>query len=342
MKSRQLSIKVTCWLVIAGVLFVMFSIMVAAFILTKDMNVLLVGSILMVCAVCGLWSLIYAFVKRLAIFSNDMCSLLDNMISGKECVQNTDSETVFAKIAHRLFRLYDIMQENRRNVDAERKELQTLVSDISHQVKTPVSNLKMVTDTLLTKDVSAQEQENFLQGIKEQVEKLDFLLQALVKSSRLETGTISLEKRVCRLFDTLAQAMGGIVYAAEKKEIAVSVDCPEYLTLSHDSKWTAEALFNLLDNAVKYTPAGGSISVSVVAWELYVEIKVTDTGKGISESNQAAIFRRFYREEEVHDQQGVGIGLYLAREIVTRQGGYIKVISEPGQGSAFSIMLPVE
>lgn len=342
MKSRQLSIKVTCWLVIAGVLFVMFSIMVAAFILTKDMNVLLVGSILMVCAVCGLWSLIYAFVKRLAIFSNDMCSLLDNMISGKECVQNTDSETVFAKIAHRLFRLYDIMQENRRNVDAERKELQTLVSDISHQVKTPVSNLKMVTDTLLTKDVSAQEQENFLQGIKEQVEKLDFLFQALVKSSRLETGTISLEKRVCRLFDTLAQAMGGIVYAAEKKEIAVSVDCPEYLTLSHDSKWTAEALFNLLDNAVKYTPAGGSISVSVVAWELYVEIKVTDTGKGISESNQAAIFRRFYREEEVHDQQGVGIGLYLAREIVTRQGGYIKVISEPGQGSAFSIMLPVE
>ena len=136
--------------------------------------------------------------------------------------------------------------------------------------------------------------------------------------------------------------MGGIVYAAEKKEIAVSVDCPEYLTLSHDSKWTAEALFNLLDNAVKYTPAGGSISVSVVAWELYVEIKVTDTGKGISESNQAAIFRRFYREEEVHDQQGVGIGLYLAREIVTRQGGYTKVISEPGQGSAFSIMLPVE
>ena len=342
MKSRQLSIKVTCWLVIAGVLFVMFSIMVAAFILTKDMNVLLVGSILMVCAVCGLWSLIYAFVKRLAIFSNDMCSLLDNMISGKECVQNTDSETVFAKIAHRLFRLYDIMQENRRNADAERKELQTLVSDISHQVKTPVSNLKMVTDTLLTKDVSAQEQENFLQGIKEQVEKLDFLFQALVKSSRLETGTISLEKRVCRLFDTLAQAMGGIVYAAEKKEIAVSVDCPEYLTLSHDSKWTAEALFNLLDNAVKYTPEGGSISVSVVAWELYVEIKVTDTGKGISESNQAAIFRRFYREEEVHDQQGVGIGLYLAREIVTRQGGYIKVISEPGQGSAFSIMLPVE
>ena len=99
---------------------------------------------------------------------------------------------------------------------------------------------------------------------------------------------------------------------------------------------------NLLDNAVKYTPAGGKIAVSVVLWEMYVEIKVTDTGKGISESNQAAIFQRFYREEEVHEQQGVGIGLYLAREIVTRQGGYIKVVSEPGKGSEFSIMLPTK
>ena len=167
-------------------------------------------------------------------------------------------------------------------------------------------------------------------------------LQALVKTSRLETGVIQLDKKPGRLFDTVAQAMSGIVYAAEKKEIAVSVDCPEDLTVSHDSKWTSEALFNLLDNAVKYTPAGGKIAVSVVLWEMYVEIKVADTGKGISESNQAAIFRRFYREEEVHEQQGVGIGLYLAREIITRQGGYIKVVSEPGRGSEFSIMLPTK
>ena len=142
-----------------------------------------------------------------------------------------------------------------------------------------------------------------------------------MKTSRLETGVIQLDKKPGRLFDTVAQAMSGIVYAAEKKEIAVSVDCPEDLAFSHDSKWTSEALFNLLDNAVKYTPAGGKITVSVIPWEMYVEIKVADTGKGISESNQAAIFRRFYREEEVHEQQGVGIGLYLTREIVTRQGG---------------------
>ena len=106
-------------------------------------------------------------------------------------------------------------------------------------------------------------------------------------------------------------------------------------------KMDMEALFNLLDNAVKYTPIGGKIDVTVEQWEMYLEIKVTDTGKGISESNQAAIFRRFYREEEVHEQPGVGIGLYLAREIITQQGGYIKVVSELGEGSSFSIMLPL-
>ena len=251
-------------------------------------------------------------------------------------------ETQLARISHRLLRLYQIMQDNQRKVDEERQELQSLVSDISHQVKAPVSNLKMVTDTLLSRPVTDAERTDFICGIRNQTDKLDFLFQALVKTSRLETGVIRLEKKSCKLFDTVAQAMSGIVYAAEKKKIAVSVDCPEHLTLSHDSKWTAEALFNLLDNAVKYTPLCGEIAVSVLQWEMYVEIRVNDTGKGISESNQATIFRRFYREEEVHEQQGVGIGLYLARQIVMQQGGYIKVASTPGQGSVFSIMLPVQ
>ena len=294
------------------------------------------------CAFFWIWLLVLFFGKRLSHFTSNLCRTLDNMIDGNEELQKSnDSETIFARINHRLIRLYEIMQENRHKVDMERQELQMLISDISHQVKTPVSNLQMVTDTLLTKPVSEEERMDFLQGIRSQTDKLDFLFQALVKTSRLETGAIRLEKKDSSLFHTLAQAMSSIVYAAEKKEIAVSVDCPENLIISHDSKWTSEALFNLLDNAVKYTPSGGKISVSVVQWEMYVEIKVTDTGKGISESNQAAIFRRFYREEEVHDQQGVGIGLYLAREIVTRQGGYIKVVSELGQGSEFSIMLPV-
>ena len=343
MTFKNLSVKRLFGWIVAGLFLSMSVITLSLFFITKQTAVLLTGGVLLLCALIWLFLLTQIFGKRLSAFTSVLCQTLDHMIEGNEApLRPEDSETMLARICYRLSRLYQIMQENRRKVDEERRELQSLISDISHQVKTPVSNLKMAADTLLEKPVSEAERIDFIRGIFSQTDKLDFLFQVLVKTSRLETGVIQLEKKPGRLFDTVAQAMSGIVYAAEKKEITVSVDCSEDLTVSHDGKWTSEALFNLLDNAVKYTPAGGKIAVSVVLWEMYVEIKVADTGKGISESNQAAIFRRFYREEEVHEQQGVGIGLYLAREIVTRQGGYIKVVSEPGKGSEFSIMLPTK
>ena len=338
---RRISVKTMFLLVEAGAAVSMLAFTFLLSAMTGQGWVLLSGALLTACALFWLFLLTLFFAKRLSQFTSDLCQTMDSMISGgEEPTRAGDSETIFARISYRLSRLYGILQENRRRVDEERRELQTLVSDISHQVKTPVANLKMVTDTLLAKPVTEQERRDFLQGIRSQTDKLEFLVQSMGKASRLETGAVTLEKKDVPLLDTLAQAMSGIVYGAEQKGISVEVQCPDDLRVSHDSKWTAEALFNLLDNAVKYTPAGGKISVSVEQWEMYVKLDVADTGKGIPESRHAAIFRRFYREEEVHDQPGVGIGLYLAREIITQQGGYIKVASEVGRGSTFSVFLP--
>ncbi len=342
MKPYSFSVKGLFGWICIGLLLSMTGITLILFAITLEITVFIGGTALIACALAWLFVLTQAFGKRLSRFTSDLCKIIDNMIDGiEEPGQADNSETLFARISHRLSRLYQIMEENRRKVDEERQELQSLVSDISHQVKTPVSNLKMVTDTLLTRPVTDTERIDFIKGVRSQTDKLEFLFQALVKTSRLETGIIRLEKKPERIYNTVAQAMSGIVYAAEKKQIHVFVNCPENLLVAHDSKWTAEALFNLLDNAVKYTQTGGKITVMVEQGEMYVEIKVMDTGKGISESNQAAIFRRFYREEDVHEQPGVGIGLYLTREIVAQQGGYIKVVSEIGKGSAFSIMLPL-
>ena len=338
---RRMPVKTMFLLVETGAAVSMLALSFFLSAMTGQGWVLLAGALLTACALFWLFLLTLFFAKRLSQFTSGLCQTMDSMITGgEEPARPGDSETIFARISYRLSRLYGILQENRRKVDEERRELQTLVSDISHQVKTPVANLKMVTDTLLAKPVTEQERRDFLQGIRSQTDKLEFLVQSMGKASRLETGAVTLEKKDAPLLDTLAQAMSGIVYGAEQKGISVEVQCPDDLRVSHDSKWTAEALFNLLDNAVKYTPAGGRISVSVERWEMYVKLDVTDTGKGIPESRQAAIFRRFYREEEVHDQPGVGIGLYLAREIVTRQGGYIQVASKPGRGSTFSVFLP--
>jgi signal transduction histidine kinase len=279
--------------------------------------------------------------KKLNDFADELCRTLDGMIKGAELPQTiNEEETLLSKINYRLIRLYEVMRENSLRVVDEKTALQELISDISHQVKTPIANLKMVNATLLEQNVPEDRRREFLQSISGQLDKLDFLMQAMIKMSRLETGIITLSQKECSIHETLAAALGGILFSAENKNISVSVDCPEELTVYHDSKWTTEALFNILDNAVKYTPDGGAIHVTAIRWEMQTKIDIADTGKGISESRQAEIFKRFYREEDVHDVEGIGIGLYLAREIITMQGGYIKVTSELGKGSVFSVFLP--
>lgn len=202
------------------------------------------------------------------------------------------------------------MRESRRRTAGEKAALQELGSDISHQVKTPIANLKMVNSTLLEQNVSAEKRHEFLQAMRVQLDKPGFLMQAMIKTSRLETGVIALEKKEQPIYDTLA-ALGGILLNAEKMGVTVKVDCLEYLTAPHDRKWTSEALFNILDNAVKYTPAKGNISISVEGWEMYLKIDVTDSGKGISESHQAEIFKRFYREKKYMTSRALGSGYIL-------------------------------
>ena len=159
-----------------------------------------------------------------------------------------------------------------------------LISDISHQVKTPVSNLQMVTDTLLTKPVSEEERMDFLQGIRSQTDKLDFLFQALVKTSRLETGAIRFRKESSSLFHTLAQAMSSIVYAAEKKEIAVSVDCPENLIISHDGN---------LDKRSPFQSAGQCSKIHSVRWKDFcISGSVGNVRRGQSDRHRQGHFRK--------------------------------------------------
>ena len=285
--------------------------------------------------------LIVSIRRKLVLFSTEICKTLDNMMNGDIKPPVIDEEEyIYNKISFRISRLYEIMQKTRNSVSKEKLELQELISDISHQVKTPISNIKMINTTLMGEGIPKEKRQKFMRDMDGELDKLDFLIDSMIKTSRLETGIITLEKKNQSIYDTLAMALGGILFSAEKKNINVSVNCPEELKIPHDRKWTAEALFNILDNAVKYSPNNSEIIVTVESWEMYLKIDIMDTGKGISESKQAEIFKRFYREEESRDIDGVGIGLYLARQIITRQGGYIKVSSELEKGSVFSVFLP--
>ena len=341
MSAGKLSINRACTVGIAFLGLLSIVTIISAYCFVRNPAIVWL-CLLFILPVFSCAALFVVFLRRkLVLFSDNLCQTIDDMLNGAAPLQQMhEEENLFYKINYRLAHLYDVLRESQENIAKERADLQELISDISHQVKTPISNLKMVNATILEQPMPKEKQREFLQASSGQLEKLDFLMQAMIKTSRLETGVISLNRKMQPLYDTLAAALGGILLNAERKHIHVSVDCPEDIILAHDRKWTSEALFNILDNAVKYTPADGDIQVSVQSWEFYVKIDITDSGKGIAESRQGIIFKRFYREEEVHDIEGIGIGLYLAREIITMQGGYIRVASRVGHGSVFSVFLP--
>ena len=343
MKLQNLSVRVFLRKIVAGTLLTAALLLLIFFLLTKDVRVVICGIILT--AAFYIWGMVFLhyFQKKLSLFTDGLCQTLDHMMDSTDRPQvDYEAETLLSRISHRLERLYNVMQKTRHTAEGEKEELQSLVSDISHQTKTPIANLKLINDTMLTRPLTEEKRKEFLQATGTQLDKLDFLIQGMVKTSRLETGVITLEKQDAVIGDTLVSAINGVLAPMEQKEINLSVDCPSDLTISHDSRWTSEALFNILDNAVKYTSAGGSIQVRVRDWEMYLRIDVTDTGRGIPEHSQGTIFKRFYRDEAVHDIDGVGIGLYLAREIITMQGGYITVESKVGEGSTFSVFLPIK
>ena len=284
---KGLSVNRACAIGTAFLCGISLAALATVYLLTGNLILVWLG-LLFTILVFACVAVFVAFLRRkLVLFSDSLCRTMDDMLDGAAPPpQIHEEENLFYKINHRLLRLYEVMRENRERVAKDRADLQELISDISHQVKTPIANLQMVNATLLEQSVPEEKQREFLQASSGQLDKLDFLMQAMIKTSRLETGVISLDRKIQPLYDTLAAALGGILLNAEKKNIHVSVDCPPDLALAHDRKWTGEALFNILDNAVKYTPEGGTIRVTVQSWELYVKIDIADSGKGIAENRQ--------------------------------------------------------
>lgn len=273
-------------------------------------------------------------------FSNDICETLDALTADQEPENYRPYEdSQLSKVQGKLLQYHQQTRAGQLQSEEDKQTIQELVSDISHQVKTPIANIRMFTDILRQHALPEERQTEFLATLAAQVNKLDFLMASLIKMSRLEIGTFALHMEDANLYDTVAQAVSGILAAADQKHIQIDVECDSLETVRHDPKWTAEALGNLLDNGVKYTPEGGKLRVCVRPWQFYTRIDITDTGIGIPAEHYNDVFKRFYRTQSPAAAEGVGLGLYLAQRIITRQKGYISLKSEVGKGSTFSVYL---
>ena len=268
---------------------------------------------------------------------------LDDMLTA--AINGSFSETAFdesrlSSLESRLGRYLAASALSERNVREQKDQISALISDISHQTKTPVANLRLYAQLLAEQPLTPQGKD-CAAAISAQAEKLQTLIEALVKTSRLETGILALHPQPGEISPMVERAAAQYAARAAEKGIALTVGQAEGSAV-FDPKWTEEAVCNLLDNAVKYTPSGGVVTVKVKNYELFSAIQVTDTGPGISEEEQAKIFGRFYRASGAWQAEGVGIGLYLTRQIAEKQGGYVKVESMPGRGSTFSLYIPRE
>ncbi len=251
--------------------------------------------------------------------------------------QERFDESMLSKVESKFNRYLLGLASSEINLHQQKKNIEVLVSDISHQIKTPIANISLYSELLIENP-----SEEYINQIIFQTEKLKFLIQSLVKTSRLENGIIKLIPSNNNINVIIESIIKSTEYKAKDKDKNIKIvyrEEGEHMAF-FDPKWTEEAIYNIVDNSIKYSRDNGEIRIIVTEYPLFIRIDIIDNGIGISEDEMTKIFKRFYRSERVSAIEGVGIGLYLAREIIQGENGYIKVESQVGKGSTFSIFLP--
>lgn len=292
------------------------------------------GAVAAVACLGGCLAFRHYYRRKMEKIYQELLQKLDKAMGGEK-VEAVCDESMDGAVAERLNRLMEIYGMNRERAEKERDTVKSLISDISHQVRTPLSNIMLYAGLLEEQELNPQAQ-RLAQKIKKQSDKLAFFMKELTRSSYAEQEMIALHPEISGVGEMLHTACQMAEVSALKKNIEIVCEDTEAVCWA-DKKWTIEALGNVLDNAVKYSPEGSRVTLRTILYESFVCIEVKDQGIGIRESEQGKVFGRFYRSADVKDEPGFGIGLYLAREVMTKQRGYVRIRSEQGKGTAVQL-----
>lgn len=307
-------------------------------------NIVLLSTITIFCTIIISLSIIFIYTlkKYVEYILTQLSEVISSIIDMEENeVFSVLNDDMLSKLQSQVIKLTNMLKGQNLRIKMERDEIKSLISDISHQLKTPLANLKLYYEIMQDLSISEAECTEFRDCMKIQIEKLSFLLDSMIKVSRLESGIIQLTPNKISLNNVCLTSIKQSYQKAIIKNIEIKFNPTEDITLNIDKNWTVEAVFNIIDNAVKYTHNTGTIIIDTMQYEMFARVDITDNGIGIDEKEINKIFKRFYRGEHTQDEDGVGLGLYLARKIISKQNGYIKVKSCISQGSIFSLFFPL-
>ncbi len=261
---------------------------------------------------------------------NSFLNKADEILSGKR-IDIVYDESLNSAISERLNRIVEISSMQKEVAEQERDIIKSLLSNISHQIRTPLANITLYAG-LLKDELSESSSFRLADKIEKNAEKLEFFMKELLKSPYAEQEIISVNPKIIELDKIIKKCCQSVELDAMKKNIRICPESNNYKVFA-DPKWTEEVFANIIENAIKYSSNNTEVTIKPILYESFVCVQIIDNGIGIPEQEQGKIFQRFYRGTNVTDKQGFGIGLYLAREVLRKQQGYMKIKSKLNKGN---------
>lgn len=301
-------------------------------------NKMVLGNIIFVVSVIIIYILINLYFykkedKRLNDISNYINNILNNDYSLD--IREYDEDSISA-LKNYIYKITIKLRNMSEYSQKEKEYLEVALSDISHQLKTPLTSIMVMNELLENRNLEESKRKECEQKSKQQLEKIQWLITSLLKISQIDSGTIKLKKEKVNAKELINKTLEPLIIQIEAKGITLVQDIEE-LEIICDENWTVEALINIIKNAYEHTEKEGTIKITVQGNPIYNEIKIEDNGSGIREEDINHIFERFYKGKS--NKESIGIGLNMSKTIIEKQNGTIEVESTEGRGTIFTIKI---
>jgi len=247
------------------------------------------------------------------------------------------SEDELSILKNEIYKTTIMLKEQAENSKCEKLELKTSLSDISHQLKTPLTSISIILDNLIEDtNMDGQTREDFIFDIKREINNINFLVQSLLKLSKLDTNTVKFINEKVEMKEIIRESVQKVTMLCDLRNVKVKVNCKNNIILNTDINWQVEAISNVLKNAIEHSPENSIVEINIEDKNLYSEIIIRDYGEGMDKEDLSHIFERFYKGKNA-SQDSIGIGLALAKTIIENSNGKIMVESELNKGTTFII-----